>query len=240
MRRSSRLVVTAHGHGGAGSGTATELKKAGFVGEMRSIAMKLHTREQAPKEGGIEAPKPMKAWAPTLNGYARFLAESKIVYQTFEDIMAGAGHPEYAKFQGTGLERAAALDADLAWMQQQHGVAPPVPAADGPGATYAALLRKLASEDPPSFVCHYYNYYFAHTAGGRMIGKKVSDMLLGGHELGFYEYEGDVSTLLDNVRVNLNELAEGWSREQKDHCLQETADAFKYSGVLMRCMTEDN
>lgn len=52
-------------------------------------------------------------------------------------------------------------------------------------------------------------------------------MLLGGHELGFYEYEGDVSTLLDNVRVNLNELAEGWSREQKDHCLQETADAFK-------------
>ncbi len=33
-------------------------------------------------------------WAPTLNGYARFLAESKIVYQTFEDIMAGAGHPE--------------------------------------------------------------------------------------------------------------------------------------------------
>jgi hypothetical protein len=104
-------------------------------------------------------------------------------------------------------------------------------------------------------------------------------MLLGGHELGFYEYEGDVSTLLDNVRVNLNELAEGWSREQKDHCLQETADAFKvcvyvcartakvqriatsildlgwpvqqhqllthllapqYSGVLMRCMTEDN
>lgn len=29
----------------------------GFVGEMRAVAMKLHTREQAPKEGGIEAPK---------------------------------------------------------------------------------------------------------------------------------------------------------------------------------------
>lgn len=31
---------------------------AGFVGEMRAVAMKLHTKEQAPKEGGIEAPKP--------------------------------------------------------------------------------------------------------------------------------------------------------------------------------------
>jgi hypothetical protein len=34
---------------------------AGFVGEMRAVAMKLHTKEQAPKEGGIEAPKPVKA-----------------------------------------------------------------------------------------------------------------------------------------------------------------------------------
>lgn len=29
----------------------------GFVGEMRAVAMKLHTREQAPKEGKVEAPK---------------------------------------------------------------------------------------------------------------------------------------------------------------------------------------
>jgi hypothetical protein len=28
---------------------------------MRAVAMKLHTKEQAPKEGGIEAPKPVKA-----------------------------------------------------------------------------------------------------------------------------------------------------------------------------------
>jgi heme oxygenase len=45
--------------------------------------------------------------------------------------------------------------------------------ADGPGNTYAALLHKLGKEDPPAFICHYYNFYFAHTAGGRMIGNKV-------------------------------------------------------------------
>jgi hypothetical protein len=60
-RRPPSVRVFAHGHGGgAAAGTATELKKQGFIGEMRAVAMKLHTREQAPKEG--EAPsKPMKA-----------------------------------------------------------------------------------------------------------------------------------------------------------------------------------
>ena len=46
-------------------------------------------------------------------------------------------------------------------------------AADGPGATYAKLITELAKTDPPALICHYYNFYFAHTAGGRMIGSKV-------------------------------------------------------------------
>jgi len=45
--------------------------------------------------------------------------------------------------------------------------------ADSPGLAYAVKLRELAAADPPAFICHYYNYYFAHTAGGRMIGAKV-------------------------------------------------------------------
>jgi hypothetical protein len=51
-------------------------------------------------------------------------------------------------------------------------------------------------------------------------------MLLGGKALAFYEYEGDVNSLLDGVRASLNELAQGWSSEQKERCLKETADAF--------------
>lgn len=78
-----------------------------------------------------------------------------------------------ANFQKTGLERSAALASDLEYMQQQHKLPPPVVKEDGPGMTYAKHLKQLASEDPQSFICHYYNYYFAHTAGGRMIGKKV-------------------------------------------------------------------
>ena len=40
--------------------------------------------------------------------------------------------------------------------------------------------------DPPVFLCHFYNVYFAHTAGGRMIGAKVASMILDSKDLAFY------------------------------------------------------
>ena len=52
------------------------------------------------------------------------------------------------------------------------------------------LLQELASSAPPAFLCHYYNIYFAHTAGGRMIGTKVASMILDGTELAFYKASG--------------------------------------------------
>ncbi|AQK61160.1 S-adenosyl-L-methionine-dependent methyltransferase superfamily protein [Zea mays] len=76
--------------------------------------------------------------------------------------------------------------------------------------------------------------YFAHTAGGRMIGKKVSEKILNNKELEFYKWEGNVSQLLQNVRNKLNQVASSWSREEKDHCLEETEKSFSYSGGLLR------
>lgn len=198
--------------------------------------MKLHTREQAPKEGGKEAPKLRQMFQPTLPGYLRFLTESKVVYDTFDEILAGASHPEYAAFRHTGLERSAALERDIRWFQEQHGLQPPQLAADSPGNTYAALLRERAASDPQAFICHYYNFYFAHTAGGRMIGSKVASIILDNHTLDFYKWDGDVKELLEAVRDKINALAETWTREQKDHCLQETAQSFQYSGGLMQCI----
>lgn len=76
--------------------------------------------------------------------------------------------------QCAGLERSAALEHDIQWFEQTYGLKAPAVTADGPGATYARLLEELAVKDPQSFICHYYNFFFAHTAGGRMIGSKVS------------------------------------------------------------------
>lgn len=202
------------------------------------MAMKLHTREQAPKEGQAEAPKPMSAWVPTREGYAKFLSESRVVYEAFEGIMKAASHKEYALFQHTGLERTQPLNEDLAWFKATYNITPPTPAADGAGHTYRGLIERLAVDDPPAFICHYYNYYFAHTAGGRMIGNKLSAQLLDGAQLKFYQYEGDMNELLDGVRTHINQLAESWTPEQKKHCLAETASSFQFSGGVMRCISE--
>ena len=195
---------------------------------MRFVAMQLHTKDQAPKEGGRQAahnpwaevrerergrggdditgrgrghrregekthhpfpprlrPPLPSQWKPTREGYLRFLAESRAVYAALESAVAA--DPRYAAFRSTGLERVAALDADIAWFDQEYGLTPGPVAPDGPGGAYAALLTQLAKDDPPAFICHFYNVYFAHTAGGRMIGVKLADMLLDRRELAFYK-----------------------------------------------------
>jgi heme oxygenase len=206
---------------------------------MRFVAMRLHTKDQAPKEGGREAAKqPFQQWQPTREGYLRFLVESKTVYDALEQIMQRADHPEYARFQNTGLERSAPLEHDIQDLATSYSLQVPQPAEDGPGRAYAKLLHELAQEEPEVFICHFYNTYFAHTAGGRMIGTKVASMILDRKQLQFYQYQGDVKELLSKVRDSINEVAEGWSREQKDKCLNETEKAFQYSGGLLQCITQ--
>ncbi|EFJ47062.1 hypothetical protein VOLCADRAFT_92469 [Volvox carteri f. nagariensis] len=238
-RRSVRVVCHGHGHGhGHGPAPTAVLteKDKGFIAEMRKVAMKLHTKEQAPKEGGKEVPKQQGPWTPTLPGYLRFLTESKAVYDTFERLVLQSD--EYAALRDTGLERSQGLSEDIAWYEKTHGLKAPQLEQDGPGLTYCRLLEKLAAEDPPAFICHYYNFYFAHTAGGRMIGNKVAAVLLDGHNLEFYRWSaGDVNELLERVRKTINVMAEGWSHEARAHCLDETEASFKYSGVLLRCIT---
>ncbi|KAJ9163107.1 hypothetical protein P3X46_022812 [Hevea brasiliensis] len=206
----------------------------GFVEEMRFVAMKLHTREQA-KEGEKEVEKPeeqaVPKWEPSVEGYLRFLVDSKLVYDTLESIVEKPAYPFYAEFKNTGLERSEKLAKDLEWFKKQ-GYAIPEPSS--PGTNYAQCLKELSEKDPQAFICHFYNIYFAHTAGGRMIGKKVSEKILNKKELEFYKWDGDLSQLLQNVRDKLNKVAESWTREEKNYCLEETEKSFKYSGEILR------
>eukprot|EP00873_Tetraselmis_striata_P042604 jgi/Tetstr1/462868/TSEL_007817.t1 len=234
-RRGAASTAVVRAHGGKAS-VAEPNKMAGFVGEMRKVAMKLHTREQAPIEGKREDPRPQRAFAPTREGYLKFLVESKVVYGTLESIIAEAASPEFARFQDSGLERSEALARDIAWMADTYGMEVPQPKEDGPGMEYSRLLREFAEREPPAFICHYYNTYFAHTAGGRMIGSKVASMCLDGAELEFYKYEGDLTEMLEAVRGDINALAEAWTQEQKQRCLDETMNSFKYSGSIMQAI----
>ncbi|KAK9947565.1 hypothetical protein M0R45_003183 [Rubus argutus] len=226
---------------GVVSATTAEMPKKrypgeakGFVEEMRFVAMKLHTRDQA-KEGEKEAREPQERsvakWDPTVDGYLRFLVDSKLVYDTLEGIIEKAPFPSYSEFRNTGLERSEKLAKDLEWFKEQ-GHAIPEPSA--PGLTYAEYLKELSEKDPQAFLCHFYNIYFAHSAGGRMIGKKVAEMILDKKDLEFYKWDGELPQLLQNVREKLNKVAESWTREEKNHCLEETEKSFKHSGEILR------
>jgi len=67
-----------------------------------------------------------------------------------------------------------------------------------------------------------------------MIGKRLSDKLLGGEVLQFYQWpQMDVKLLLEETRMRIDELAEGWTIQEKQDCLEETMACFKYGGSLM-------
>lgn len=76
-----------------------------------------------------------------------------------------------AYFRNTGLERSSKLAKDLEWFKEQGYT---IPGPSEPGLTYTRYLEELSEKDPQAFICHFYNVYFAHSAGGRMIGKKVT------------------------------------------------------------------
>jgi hypothetical protein len=56
-------------------------------------------------------------WAPTLNGYLQFLAESEVVYNAFESIMQEASHPE-CECPASSRQQAAAYQASQEQLEQ--------------------------------------------------------------------------------------------------------------------------
>ena len=159
--------------------------------ELRDVAMKLHTREQSPREGKAEAPaKPAEPYVPTHADYLQFLVDSDAVYKVLEDIVNN--NEELSMFRNTGIERTQQLEKDIDWMCKTHDLQRPD--VGHAGSMYAKELKEMikSSEDIPEFMCHYYNYYFAHLAGGRMIGKQMSKLLLDGETLEFYKVSGEI------------------------------------------------
>ncbi|OEL32091.1 Heme oxygenase 1, chloroplastic [Dichanthelium oligosanthes] len=229
-----RLVAVAAATKMAPAASGEEPAGKTFIEEMRATAMRMHTRDQS-RDGEKEAPlePPVAKWEPTVEGYLRFLVDIKLVFETLEAVVDRAAVPWYAEFRNTGLERSEALKKDLKWFKQQGHIIPEPSAA---GITYASFLEELSEKEPQAFINHFYNLYFGHAAGGRIIGKKVAEKLNLQKELEFYEWEGDLSQLQKNVRDKLNQVASAWSREEKDRCLDEMEKSFICSVDLRRHM----
>lgn len=178
-----------------------KLKPYSFVqDDLRTYAMKLHTRDQSPKEGQQKAQVPFSAWQPGRIHYVQFLVDSLKVYETLESLVQTI--PELAPFKYTGLERTKALKDDLKWFTEYDKTLT-IPACGPNGIAYSEFLTNLATESIPKFMCHYYNHYFAHTAGGKMIGKRMSDLLLDGFVINFYKWESDEKVNIQYVTLRL-------------------------------------
>lgn len=203
----------------------------GFIEtELRGQAMKLHTRSQAPKEGqATEKKKQAEKYTPTHADYAKFLVDSQHIYMAFEDVVNELD--ELSVFRNTGLERVDALEQDVEFMISEYKEEKP--AVGHPGLSYAEEIRAFGKEKKiPEFMCHFYNFYFAHTAGGRMIGKQMSALLLEKKTLEFYKWDGDLNEIKAKVKNDIEEMVSHWSREQKDACVNETAGAFRGGGMI--------
>ncbi|XP_050364906.1 probable inactive heme oxygenase 2, chloroplastic [Argentina anserina] len=172
-----------------------------------------------------------QTWQPSLQGFLKYLVDSKLVFDTVERIVDDSNDVAYAYFRKTGLERSEAISKDLEWFGEQGNV---IPEPSNPGVAYAKYLKQVAEISPPLFLCHFYNIYFAHVSGGQVIARQVSERLLEGRELEFYTWEGDVPELMRGVREKLNKLGDHWSRDDKNKCLRETTKSFRSLGQIVR------
>lgn len=217
-------------------GSTTTTAPVGFIDtELRGAAMKLHTRSQSPKEGQVEdKPKPAEPYVPTHLDYLRFLVDSQHVYEAFEEVVQMEElAPELAPFVNTGLERTKGLETDIEFISWEYDVERPEVGKFG--IAYAEKIREISKkgkEGIPEFMCHYYNYYFAHTAGGRMIGKQMAALLLDKKTLEFYKWEGNLNQIKGDVKESIEKMAVEWSREEKDMCVDATMDAFRGGGGI--------
>lgn len=159
---------------------------------------------------------------PSAEAYVSFLTESRQVYRTLETLLS----------IDPRMQRARALDRDIAFLCERFDIEEPQPRDDGPGRSYADLLTAL---DPPALECHAYSFYFAHTAGGTMIGNHIQNHL--GEKLHFYDWGGeDVKAMLGDARAALDAAAEGWTAEEREVCLEETTRAFFRANALLELL----
>lgn len=208
----------------------TAAEKGSFIDtELRAAAMKLHTRVQAPKEG--QAPEKPKRpdYVTTRDDYMAFLVDNQHVFQALEDVVNEK--EELAVFRNSPLDRVKGLDTDIDFMQKEYDIKKPDVGKFG--QDYANVIRQLGKDGAiPELMCHYYNFYFAHTAGGRMIGKQMSALLLDKKTLEFYKWDGNLNEIKDQEKGKIEEMAANWSSEERTRCTDQTAAAFRGGGGI--------
>ncbi|CAH9078063.1 unnamed protein product [Cuscuta europaea] len=229
-------------------------EKKGIAEEMRFVAMRLRNNgspkskrramsEIDTEDCDEEEEEVMEAndssgngeyWQPSMEGFLRYLVDSRLVFNIIERTVDESSDVSYAYFRNTGLERADFISKDLAWLSEQGN---DIPEPSNPGVAYSNYLEELGEKNPPLFLCHFYNIYFSHIAGGQVIAKKVCEKLIRGGEgraLEMYRWNGNEEKLLQGVREKLNMLSQHWPRNNKNRCLHDMRKSFRFLDKIVR------
>jgi heme oxygenase (biliverdin-producing, ferredoxin) len=162
-------------------------------------------------------------------GYAAYLLRLRAVYEVMEATgRALADDPVVAAVHDPGLERLAAIDADL-----DHWAPGAVRGVDSP-ATAAYVARLAASATWGGlFVAHHYTRYLGDLSGGQAIGRILDrEFGLGGRGIAFYDFPAvpKPKPYKDAYRARLDALAA--SPEDKGRVVAEVQEAFRLNRGL--------
>ena len=159
--------------------------------------------------------------------YVAYLRRMQVVYAALEESVRGRRQdPFVAAVYDPGLERRAAIDADLlSWA----GGAPEMlksPAAE----SYQRRLQSI--DDGAALVAHHYTRYLGDLSGGQIIGRTLDSVFqLGGTGLEFYRFPNRPNLLKDRYRNRLDSLTP--NTEQVDTLLREVKLAFQLNQALL-------
>ena len=199
--------------------------------DLRGAAMKLHKRsKESSREDKVDT-NVKGISGCTLQNYRCFLETSLQVYQALEDVTSK--DERYLSLMEGGHARVKGIKADLQHFDQIGVTAGPDTGPDEVGQEYAQFLTDLSRSSPPRFLCHYYNHYFAHTAGGMQIGNSLRSSILQGRQLEFYKYPGSVRDVMDDLKLRIDEMYETMSEEEKELAREETGNCFGYGGRVL-------
>jgi heme oxygenase len=162
-------------------------------------------------------------------GYAAYLLRLRRVYEELETTgRALRSDPIVAAVHDPGLERLAAIDADL-----DHWAPGADRSVDSPAAT--AYAERLASSAGWGglYVAHHYTRYLGDLSGGQAIGRILNrEFDLGGRGIAFYDFPSvpKPKPYKDAYRARLDAL--GSSRDDKARVVAEVQEAFRLNRAI--------
>ncbi len=197
-----------------------------------SVFMREGTRDEHEAAEGSVFMERLLAGGISEQTYLNYLGHLREVYVAMEDVgRANLADAAVAAVHDIALERAAAIDADIAFWGERTGGTPAEPLSP---ATAAYVERLRGSADWGGFfVAHHYTRYLGDLSGGQAIGAILSrEYGLSGSGVEFYAFPEIAKPKLykDAYRGRLDAL--DFTPEQKHAVVEEVKVAFGLNQAL--------